>query len=133
MMTLLAQLSNPAVESLPEYSGNSGTTGAAILADYIGIAIATAVTLGALALLVYFIIGAINWITAGGDTNKVAEARTKIINAFIGFALLFFTLAILSLADTYIFKDISILQIDFTNQLFNDTNPPQVPPRVIQI
>ena len=35
----------------------------------------------------YFIIGAVNWITAGGETNKAQAARTMIINALIGLTL----------------------------------------------
>lgn len=117
MITLIAQLSNPAVQGIPEYTGNSGVTGAAILGQYLGIAISTAISLGALALLVYFTIGAINWITAGGDSGKISDARNKIINAFVGFALLFFMIAILMFADNYIFKEVSLLRIEFINQL----------------
>lgn len=32
----------------------------------------------------YFMVGAINWITAGGEAQKAAAARTMIMNALIG-------------------------------------------------
>ena len=35
----------------------------------------------------YFMLGAINWITAAGDTNKAQLARTMIINALIGLVI----------------------------------------------
>ena len=34
--------------------------------------------------LFYFMFGAINWITSGGDTQKAAAARNTILNAVIG-------------------------------------------------
>lgn len=40
--------------------------------------------IGGLAFIYYFILGAINWVTAGGDTQKVTLARLQIINALIG-------------------------------------------------
>ncbi len=47
-----------------------------------------AIIIGALLLLVYLILGAIAWITSGGDKGKVEAARNKIIQAGIGFVLL---------------------------------------------
>lgn len=43
---------------------------------------------GGLAVLVFLIWGAFDWITSGGDKEKVSGARRKIMNAFIGLALL---------------------------------------------
>jgi len=37
-----------------------------------------------LAFIMYFMIGAINWITAAGDANKTQKARLMIVNALIG-------------------------------------------------
>lgn len=34
--------------------------------------------------LFYFIFGAVNWITSGGDAQKAAAARNTILNAVIG-------------------------------------------------
>lgn len=41
-----------------------------------------------LAVLVFLIWGAFDWITSGGDKEKVSAARRKITNAFIGLVLL---------------------------------------------
>ncbi len=118
MQTLLAQITNPAVADLPEFEGNSGATGALILGKYIAISITTAVALGGLAVLVYFILGAINWLTAGGDKSKVEKAQQRIIQAFIGFALLVFGVAILGFVGPTFFG-LDLLKIDFINQLAN--------------
>lgn len=42
-----------------------------------------------------FLWGALEWILSGGDKEKVAEARKRIINALIGLALLAVAFAIL--------------------------------------
>lgn len=49
-----------------------------------------AILIGALILLVYLVMGAINWITAGGDKGKVEAARNKIVQSVIGFVILVF-------------------------------------------
>ena len=37
--------------------------------------------------LFYFILGAVNWITSGGDAQKAATARNTILNAVIGLVI----------------------------------------------
>ena len=51
----------------------------------------------ALAVLVFLIWGAFDWITSGGDKEKIAGARRKIVNALIGLALLALAAFIVSL------------------------------------
>jgi cytochrome bd-type quinol oxidase subunit 2 len=41
-------------------------------------------TVGGLMFLLYFILGGLSWITAGGDKGKVDEAKSKMTNAAIG-------------------------------------------------
>lgn len=43
---------------------------------------------GGIATLIYFVWGAFDWITSGGDKEKVAGARKKMTNAIIGLILL---------------------------------------------
>lgn len=46
------------------------------------------ISIGALAVLLNFVLGAINWITAGGDEGKIKKAREQITNAIIGMVIL---------------------------------------------
>lgn len=39
---------------------------------------------GGIAFLVYFVLGAINWISSGGDREKVSRAQRYMSNALIG-------------------------------------------------
>lgn len=52
---------------------------------------------GGLATIIYFLWGAFDWITAGGDKEKIGSARKKIIQSLVGLALLaasFFIIAL---------------------------------------
>ncbi len=53
--------------------------------------------------LFYLVMGAINWITSGGDKGKVEDARNKITAAVIGLLLLAATWAIYQLVMTVAF------------------------------
>lgn len=44
--------------------------------------------IAALLVLFYLVIGAIQWITSGGEKENVAKARSRITHALIGFAIL---------------------------------------------
>jgi len=49
--------------------------------------ITTFITISGILLLFYFIISAIRWITASGDSDKLKEARDSMLNAIIGFVI----------------------------------------------
>ena len=46
--------------------------------------IAIITVIAGVSFLIYFVLGAVNWITSGGDTQKAANARSTILNAIIG-------------------------------------------------
>lgn len=45
-------------------------------------------TVAALAVFIYFLWGAIGWVTAGGDKGKLEEARNRITTSIIGIIVL---------------------------------------------
>lgn len=51
------------------------------------------IIIAALLFLVYLLLGAIGWVTAGGDKGKIESAREKIIQGFIGLAVAVFAYA----------------------------------------
>ena len=57
---------------------------------------------GALLCLFFLMMGAIEWITSGGDSGKVEGARNKITNAVVGLLVLSATLAIFSLVQNFL-------------------------------
>lgn len=69
------------------------------------------ITVGALAVLLYFLWGAIGWITSGNDKGKIEEARNRMFNAFIGLFLLVAAYTIIGFISNILFgADFNILQ-----------------------
>src|SRR5690606_12682296 len=51
-------------------------------------------TVGALAFIIMFVWGAVDWILSGGDKEKIAGARKRIVTAIIGLVLLALTFVV---------------------------------------
>ena len=66
--------------------------------------------IGAVFFFFILIVGAIQWISSGGDKNALEEAKHKITNAIVGMIILFSVFAILKLIEN--FFGISILTLD---------------------
>ncbi|MFH2085896.1 MAG: hypothetical protein ABII21_03885 [bacterium] len=62
----------------------------------------TIILVGGLAFVLYFLMGGINWITAGGDKGKIEEARNKITQGLIGLAVLAASYVIIKFIETAI-------------------------------
>lgn len=79
--------------------------------SFINGAIGVLTAAGILWFLLQFILGAFAWITAGGNAEKVAEARTKVLNSVVGLVILFTALLSLSLIGYLLGFEDSILNI----------------------
>lgn len=91
MMQLLANSTINIERGLEQFSDQPVQTNITpIIADIIN----GVIIIGALLFLVYLILGGISWVTAGGDKGKVESAREKIIQGFIGLAVLVFAYTI---------------------------------------
>ena len=62
----------------------TGTSDTSIVGKLISSLVTTVTVVGGLAFVVYFFIGALKWITAGGDKGKVAEAQSQMTQGAIG-------------------------------------------------
>ncbi|MDH7476013.1 MAG: hypothetical protein QHH09_00895 [Microgenomates group bacterium] len=67
------------------------------LGDVLSFAIRTLFTIAGLAALLYLVLGALSWVTSGGDKEKVDKAQHKIQAAVIGLIVL---VAVVALAIT---------------------------------
>jgi hypothetical protein len=79
--------------------------------------ISAVMVIGALLVLLYLIWGAIDWITAGGDSGKIQKAREKITQSVIGIIVLASTIALF----TFIQRFLGISVLNFRNS--SGTNP----------
>ena len=106
----LAQLKNPVLQGEltdPELA-NEGTA----FANYFVGLWKAMLAIGAIATIVLFIWGAIEWIVSGGDKGKLENARNRITQAVIGLIVLVGTFVILNfLSDLLFGESFSILDI----------------------
>ena len=84
--TLIAQFSSFESQSplTDDAISDPGANLEAILSNIFGFL----TILGAVFFLVYFLIAALQWITAGGESGKVEKARNRIVNGVIGLVIL---------------------------------------------
>ncbi len=71
-------------------------------ANIIGSLLSAVMVIALILVLLYLVWGAIGWITAGGDSSKVNEARNKMVQAVIGIIVLAATLAIFSFVQYFL-------------------------------
>jgi hypothetical protein len=83
--------------------GNLGNPNDAtiFLPNFISGLIGLAFVAGAVIFFFVLILGAIQWISAGGDKQALEGARSKITNAVIGIIILFSLYAIINLIQTF--------------------------------
>ena len=93
----------------------AGLTSEEFLSRLLSVVLGLAFIIGSLAFFFIFIVGAIEWITSGGDKVKVDDARRKLTNALVGLILLFSIFAIANLIDTVFGVNITSFSLDFLN------------------
>lgn len=107
-----AQITNPAIGDLGNKPGEAAS-GATFTSYFVRIWQAI-ITVGGLAVLLYFVWGGIEWITAGGDSGKIEKARNKITQSVIGMIILAGSFAIIGLINTLFFgNDFNLLNPTF--------------------
>lgn len=90
-MKLLAQINNPVLDSALGGKGvptaDGLPAGGNVLGKLISSLIGGLFIAGFLLSVVYLIMGAVSWITSGGDKAALEKARNEITNAIIGIIL----------------------------------------------
>lgn len=85
-------------------------TGVEFFQSFIPNLITLGLIIGVIFFLFILIIGAIQWISSGGDKNALEGARSKITNAIVGIVVLFAVFAVLKLVGDFL--GITILTLD---------------------
>lgn len=71
-------------------------------------------SLGAILVLGFYLWGAIDWITAEGDSSKLSKARNKIVQATVGLIIMVGILAIVGFLGPLLFgTEFNLLQFTF--------------------
>lgn len=87
-----------------------GKTGLQFFQAFLPKLLTLGLIIGVLFFFFVLVVGAIQWISSGGDKNALEEAKHKITNAIVGIVILFSVFAILKLIEN--FFGVSILTLD---------------------
>ena len=114
LVSKVAAITNPVIGEKLGANPDEAASGATFV-YYFVIIWQAFVTIGALMVLIYFLWGAIEWISAGGDSSKVEKARNRITHAIIGIIILVSSFVIIGFISSIFFGDeFSILNFQFT-------------------
>lgn len=83
-----------------------GANSATQIENLVSTAVGFLTVVAGLAFLIYFIIGALNWVTAGGDSKKVDDAKHYMTNGAIGMIVIVAAYAITWIVGTVLGIDI---------------------------
>lgn len=109
-MNHLAQITNPVLtDTLQEMNGKS------FIQSFIPAAITLLFVGGSVLFVFMLIIGAIGWITSGGDKAKIEESRGKVTNAIVGILIMLTVYAVVKLVQGFFGTDFSLIEIDLSN------------------
>jgi hypothetical protein len=109
MKTLLAQQSIGTINGMGNFNPveSGGDKVSAVQIDEIFSAVVTFLTIVAgLSFLIYFLIGGLNWVTAGGNEKKVDEAKSYMTNGAIGLITIIAAYSIVSIVGKVLGLDI---------------------------
>lgn len=104
-----AQITNPAISG-PKGNDAAAAASGATFASYFVYLWNALLVVGGLVTVVFFLQGALEWISAGGDSAKLQEARSRMINAAIGIFILVSMYTIINFISSLFFgTDFSLL------------------------
>lgn len=108
-----AAITNPVTGNL----GNDATKAASgeTFVDYFTTVWNSFTIIGAIIVLVMFLWGSLEWITAGGDSSKIEKARNRIMQSMLGLLVLVSAFVIIAFISQLFFgEEFSILNLTFT-------------------
>jgi len=112
----LTGIRNPVIGDLggnTETSQTEAQDGTLFLRQFINLW-RNAINVGAILLIVYYLWGGFEWITAGGDSGKLEKARTRILHATIGMLILAASFIIIGFLSYGLFgENFDLLNLDF--------------------
>jgi len=106
MKNYIAQITNPALGQ--QLNNNSGIS---FFQELIPSLVSLAFIAGAILFFFMLIVGAIQWITSGGDKAAIEGAKSKLTQALIGVIILFSVYAIIHVIENLFGVNILVLDI----------------------
>ncbi len=104
-------ITNPVIGNLGK---NEGISDGSKLTEYLVYFWQIAINVGAIVVIVFFIWGAFEWLTAGSDSKKTESAQKRMTNAVIGLVILVSLFTILNFLSKILFKgEFDLLKLTF--------------------
>lgn len=95
MITILGFTGNfDPIEGIPGSTFQTGANPASSLETFMTMLLGFFTVAGGIAFIIYFLVGALNYLTAQGDMEKVKKAQRYLTNALIGLIVIVLTWAI---------------------------------------
>lgn len=79
-----------------------GTTALSSIELFISNMVGVLTTVASIFFIIYFVMGAFKWVTAGGDSGKVQKARDQMIQSVLGLVLIVAAYAIIGVIGSII-------------------------------
>ena len=115
-----AAIVNPVVGNL---GTNEGAADGSKFINYTVYLWRTSISLGALAVIVFFVWGAFEWITSGSDSKKAESARSRMTNAIIGLVILVSSFTLLSFISKILFgNSFDLLKLTIPSQITGESS-----------
>lgn len=115
-----AAIVNPVIGNL---GTNDGASDGSKFINYTVYLWRTSISLGALAVIVFFIWGAFEWITSGSDSKKAESARSRMTNAIIGLVILVSSFTLLSFISKILFgNNFDLLRLTIPTQITGESS-----------
>jgi hypothetical protein len=106
-------ITNPVTGKFGTNEGDVASSGATFVSFFVLIWRAL-ITVGGLAVLIFFLWGALEWIMAGGDSGKMQKARDKITQSIIGLVILVSSFTLIAFISQLFFgEEFNLLQLTF--------------------
>lgn len=96
-------------ENLDKLVGQGGSAVQYDLGLIIGSFVNVAILIGAIASLIFMIMGGVQWITAGGDSGKIDKARAKFTQSIVGLAVVASTYAIFLIVQYFFGINVAVI------------------------
>lgn len=108
-----AQISNPVISETLGNDVEAAESGSIFVSYFVDIW-NTVISIGGLIVLIMFLWGALEWITAGGDSGKIEKARNRIMQSIIGLLILVSSFVIIGFVSQLFFgEEFSLLNLTF--------------------
>lgn len=120
-------ITNPVLPA--KFAGGSPNAGVHFLQSAVPAAISLGFVVGTIVFLFMLIMGAIQWMSSGGDKQALEGAKGKVTNALIGIVILFSLFAIIQLIDTFFGIKIMTLNIPTLSNNGGGRVPTAAPPQ----